>query len=205
MFGRYTSMLPIPMSADPGAETSSGGRLDVMGASQGVLTLDARPSEIVTALWGGEEPVETLREFFNRDVVVEGVGVFRPSGSLLRVDADAIVLAASQDEFFRRVPSAAAKRDYHELVRLQTSREILLCTAARLVAQRRVRRGLQRRGGCTALGDARTLPARYNRSTALDAQFTPGPSDRRELSTFIIGDEAAGLRGVSWRDAGLLA
>jgi len=38
---------------------------------------------------------------------------------------------------------------------------------------------------------------------ALDAQFTPGPSDRRELSTFIIGDEAAGLRSVSWRDAGL--
>ena len=77
------------------------------------------PSEIVTALWDGEEPVETLREFFNRDVVVEGVGVFRPSGSLLRVDADAIVLASSQDEFFRRVPSAAAKRDYHKLARLK--------------------------------------------------------------------------------------
>jgi hypothetical protein len=57
------------------------GRLDVMGASQGVLKLDVRPSEIVTALWDGEEPVETLREFFNRDVVVEGIGVFRPSGS----------------------------------------------------------------------------------------------------------------------------
>jgi hypothetical protein len=95
------------------------GRLDVMGASQGVLKLDVRPSEIVTALWDGEEPVETLREFFNRDVVVEGVGVFRPSGSLLRVDADAIVLASSQDEFFRRVPSAAAKRDYHKLARLK--------------------------------------------------------------------------------------
>ena len=79
------------------------GRLDVMGASQGVLKLDVRPSEIVTALWDGEEPVETLREFFNRDVVVEGVGVFRPSGSLLRVDADAIVpprlKTSSFDEF----------------------------------------------------------------------------------------------------------
>jgi len=50
---------------------------------------------------------------------VEGVGVFRPSGSLLRVDADAIVLASSQDEFFRRVPSAAAKRDYHKLAWLK--------------------------------------------------------------------------------------
>ena len=96
------------------------GRLDVMGASQGVLILDVRPGEIVTALWDGEEPVETLREFFNREVVVEGVGVFRPSGSLLRVEADAIAPAASQDEFFRRVPSAVAQRDYHKLARLKT-------------------------------------------------------------------------------------
>jgi hypothetical protein len=95
------------------------GRLDVMGASQGVLKLDIRPGEIVTALWEGEEPVESLREFFNKDVVVEGIGVFRPSGSLLRVDADAIAAASSQDEFFRRVPSAVAQRDYHKLARLK--------------------------------------------------------------------------------------
>jgi hypothetical protein len=95
------------------------GRLDVMGASQGVLKLDVRPSEIVTALWEGDEPVESLREFFNREVVVEGIGVFRPSGSLLRVDADAIAAASSQDEFFRRVPSAVVQRDYHKLVRLK--------------------------------------------------------------------------------------
>ena len=95
------------------------GRLDVMGASQGVLKLDVRPNEIVTALWEGEEPVETLREFFNQDVVVEGIGVFRPSGTLLRVDADAIAAASSQDEFFRRIPSAVARRDYHKLARLK--------------------------------------------------------------------------------------
>jgi hypothetical protein len=95
------------------------GRLDVMGASQGVLKLDIRPGEMVTALWEGEEPVESLREFFNRDVVVEGIGVFRPSGSLLRVDADAIAPASSQDEFFRRVPSAVVQRDYHKLARLK--------------------------------------------------------------------------------------
>jgi hypothetical protein len=95
------------------------GRLDVMGASQGVLKLDIRPGEVVTALWEGEEPVESLREFFNQDVVVEGVGVFRPSGSLLRIDADAIAAASSQDEFFRQVPSAVIQRDYHKVARLK--------------------------------------------------------------------------------------
>ena len=95
------------------------GRIDVMGASQGILKLDVRPGEMVTALWDGEEPLETLREFFNRDVVIEGVGVFRPSGSLLRIDADAIAAASPQDEFFRRVPSAVARRDYRKLARLK--------------------------------------------------------------------------------------
>ena len=95
------------------------GRLDVMGASQGVLKLDIRPGEVVTALWEGEESVESLREFFNKDVVVEGLGVFRPSGSLLRIDADAIAAASSQDEFFRRVPSAAVQPDYHKVARLR--------------------------------------------------------------------------------------
>jgi hypothetical protein len=95
------------------------GRLDVMGASQGVLKVNVRAGEIVTALWEGKEPVDALKEFFNRDVVVEGVGVFRPSGSLLRVDADALALASAHDEFFRRVPTAAARRDYHKLARLK--------------------------------------------------------------------------------------
>lgn len=95
------------------------GRLDVMGASQGVLKVDVRPGEVVTALWEGEQPVESLREFFNREVVLEGVGVFRPSGSLLRIDADAIAPASSQDEFFRGIPIGAVQRDYHKLSRLK--------------------------------------------------------------------------------------
>lgn len=81
------------------------GRLDVMGASQGVLKLDVRAGEMVTARWEGEQAVETLREFFNKDVVIEGLGVFRPSGGLLRVDADAI--------------APASPRDYHKLARLK--------------------------------------------------------------------------------------
>lgn len=159
------------------------GRLDVMGAGQGVLKLDVRPSEIVTALWDGEEPVETLREFFNRDVVVEGVGVFRPSGSLLRVDADAIVLASSQDEFFRRVPSAAAKRDYHKLARSRLSRNPLTHSCA---------------VGCPAMSPTRTSTPRWlhcarrcPRPTCSIQPFYctgraihPGPSDRREPFNF---------------------
>ncbi|MBL9210208.1 MAG: hypothetical protein JNL92_07050 [Opitutaceae bacterium] len=95
------------------------GRLDLMGASEAVLKLEVRPGVIVAALWEGVRPIETLKEFFNRDVVIEGDGVFRPSGSLLRIDADAVGLASSQDEFFRQVPQAAVETDLIKAARLR--------------------------------------------------------------------------------------
>ena len=93
------------------------GRLDLMGASQGVLKIHVQPGEIVTALWDGDMELEALVEYFNRDVVIEGTAIFRPSGALLRIDADAIALASSQDELFRAVPTAVVTRDYSRLLR----------------------------------------------------------------------------------------
>lgn len=90
------------------------GRLDVMGASQSVLKVEVRPGTVVNALWEGREDVESLREYFNRDVVLEGQGVFRPSGGLLRIDADAIRTAGAQDDFFRELPSVTAVQPDHE-------------------------------------------------------------------------------------------
>lgn len=95
------------------------GRLDLMGASQAVLKLEVRPGEIVTAVWEGTATVDSLKDFFNRDVIIEGLGVFRPSGTLLRVDADAIAQASTLDDFFRRVPRGTVERDYHKLARLK--------------------------------------------------------------------------------------
>ncbi len=87
------------------------GRLNVLGASPSVLKLDVRPGVVVSGVWEGEAPVDALREFFNRDVVVEGQAVFRPSGRLLRIDVIAIDAATARDEFFRSIPSNAAIRD----------------------------------------------------------------------------------------------
>ena len=95
------------------------GRLDLMAASRSVLKLDVKNGVAVTAVWEGEPPVEALKDYFNRDVVIEGDGVFRPSGLLLRIDANAIAFAGAQDEFFRQVPEAMTLRDYPTLARLR--------------------------------------------------------------------------------------
>ena len=90
-----------------------------MGASQGVLKIEVKPGEFVTVLWDRDEPIESHRELFNRDVVVEGMAVFRPSGSLLRIDAEAIAAASVEDDFFRQVPRGSVLRDYQKLARLK--------------------------------------------------------------------------------------
>ncbi|MDP2133187.1 MAG: hypothetical protein Q8J99_06225 [Sulfuritalea sp.] len=93
------------------------GRLDVLGASQGVLKLDTGQGAIVTALWEGD--VEALKDYFNKDVVIEGMAMFRPSGALLRVDATAIAAASARDEFFRVVPSGVLTQDFLRTARLR--------------------------------------------------------------------------------------
>jgi len=78
-----------------------------------------KAGQVVTALWDSDEPIENYRELFNRDVVVEGLAIFRPSGTLLRLDADLIAPASAQQDFFRQIPQAADSRDYQKLARLK--------------------------------------------------------------------------------------
>jgi len=95
------------------------GRLDVLGASQGIFKLQVAGGANVTARWEGQDSIESLAPLFNRDVVCEGVGVFRPSGSLLRIDADALDAAGTGDLPFAAIPHAVPRRDVLREVRLR--------------------------------------------------------------------------------------
>jgi hypothetical protein len=95
------------------------GRLDLLGVSQALLRVEVRPGEVVTARWEGTEGIETFRDLLNRDVALEGTGVFRPSGLLLRIDADALARAGADADFFRTVPSGPRRADYRKSARLK--------------------------------------------------------------------------------------
>lgn len=111
--------LQLSAAIPPAQRVRVVGRLDVLGASQGVMKIVVEPGSIVVVLWEGEGTIEALKDLFNRDVVVEGTAVFRPSGALLRVDASAIAEASSSDGYFRRVPVAVMAADASRLVRLK--------------------------------------------------------------------------------------
>lgn len=96
------------------------GRLDLMGVSQGVLKIHVAGGAVVTALWDSTEAIDELRLLLNRDVVCEGVGVFRPSGTLLRIDADAVAAASAADASFAVVPRAPRLGDVTRQMLLKT-------------------------------------------------------------------------------------
>jgi hypothetical protein len=111
--------MELSAAIPPAKRVRIAGRLDVLGASQGLMKIAIGPGAVVIALWAGGEPIEALKDLFNRDVVIEGKAVFRPSGSLLRVDASAIAEASQADAYFRRVPVATLTTDATRLLHLK--------------------------------------------------------------------------------------
>lgn len=95
------------------------GRLDQIEASPHVLTIHIGTDAIVTAIWTGSEAPQQFNSMLNKNVVCEGLGVFRPSGTLLRIDADALAPAIERDDFFRYMPVVETNTDLARAVRLR--------------------------------------------------------------------------------------
>ncbi len=89
------------------------GRLDLLAVSKRVLGLDLDDGARVTAVWTIEGFVD-LANFLGKQVVIEGLAEFRPSGTLLRVDADAIRDAGAGDASFSTLPLPEVHHDYQK-------------------------------------------------------------------------------------------
>lgn len=90
-------------------------KLDMLGVSGKVMGLYLEDGALVTALWNADE-FAGLVGFLDQDVVIEGLAVFRPSGRLLRIDADAIAAAGAGDSYFSTLPLPGVA-DYAAAVR----------------------------------------------------------------------------------------
>jgi len=85
------------------------GKLDMIRASDGTFSMILDTREAVQGLWLPAD-TELLKEHWRELVVVEGNAVFRASGSLLRIEAQAMSPAAESDMFFSVMPEAAPLR-----------------------------------------------------------------------------------------------
>jgi hypothetical protein len=98
------------------------GRLDMIQASTLAFALLLPGGQRIRGIWKGRD-FDTLKALVNTDVAASGLAIYRPSGSLLRVDADALTPQREGDLFFATVPAPSGGRlDIRSLVRQQQNR-----------------------------------------------------------------------------------
>lgn len=95
------------------------GKLDMLRASTqsfGVILDDGQ--EIRGVLTEGD--IAQISPFLNRRVLVLGKAIYRPSGRLLRVDAEEVVEATGEERFFSSIPKPVRQKfDLRDTVREQ--------------------------------------------------------------------------------------
>lgn len=98
------------------------GELDMIRASTGAFELLLDTGEALPAVRLAGDVTE-ISELLGQRVVVSGLAVFRPSGNLLRVEADSIAQATDADRVWSEVPRPREERiDRSQLVVRQTPR-----------------------------------------------------------------------------------
>ena len=111
------------------------GTLDMIQASTLAFALLLPGGERVRGVWKGNE-FETLRMLASSDVVASGTAIYRPSGGLLRIDADVLAPQRPADRFFAIVPSpTGAKLDLKSLVLEQQKRGGMAAIGGKISAE----------------------------------------------------------------------
>ena len=90
-------------STPPARRARIAGKLDMIRASDSVFELLLEGTSTVRGIWKAGK-IDELQALFSKEVVMEGQAVYRVSGGLLRLEAEAIRTATPQDSFFRQIP-----------------------------------------------------------------------------------------------------
>ena len=91
------------------------GTLDMMRLSTRFFGIQMADGSEAPGVLQSQDQVEALREFFGKQVLVLGMAVYRPAGSLLRLDAQTVETGEGQSTLWSRIPSPLS----HQPVRLR--------------------------------------------------------------------------------------
>lgn len=84
------------------------GKLDMLRDSDRAFDLLLADSFRVRGIW--EDDLGSILSLLGRQVVVDALAVFRPSGTLLRIEAGGMEEASAEDAFFSKLPRPAPTR-----------------------------------------------------------------------------------------------
>ena len=85
------------------------GNLHMIEFSRQVFSVDLHDGSKIRGIWLGDS-IEPLRMLGGTDVAFSGTAVFRPTGSVLRVETDRVEAATDADSFFSEMPKASLPR-----------------------------------------------------------------------------------------------
>lgn len=97
-------------STPPPQEVRVAGQLDMIRRSTRSFGLQLDDGTEVHGVLENADEVDQMREFFGKRVLVLGKAVYRPSGSLLRIDAHAIEHGEGQPSIFSKIPPSRSRR-----------------------------------------------------------------------------------------------
>jgi hypothetical protein len=105
------------------------GKLDMIRDSDSVFEILLEPDTIVRGVWMGQS-MDALQAMWREKVLLEGLAVYKPSGGLLRIEADAVRPASKADELFQRIPAPlggkGGRLDFRQEQSAQTGANALL-------------------------------------------------------------------------------
>jgi hypothetical protein len=86
------------------------GQLDMVRRSTRSFGLQLEDGTEIQGVLENADDVEQLRQHFGKRVLIFGKAIYRPSGSLLRIDAHAIEPGAGQPSIFSRIPPPRSRK-----------------------------------------------------------------------------------------------
>jgi hypothetical protein len=103
----------------PPAQIRLTGKLDMIRHSTRSFGLVTDEGSEVRGVLDSQEQTDSLKSFLGRRILVLGKAIFRPSGSLLRIDASGVETGEGQPSLFSKVPQA--RNACPQLVRNKTN------------------------------------------------------------------------------------
>ena len=115
--GRLSHISPAPQ------QSRLIGTLDMVHSSTNAFAIKLKDGQQVRCVLS-EGKVSRMTHLIDKDVLVLGKSIFRPSGALLRIDADEVISAGQQDSFFQSISKPKKSRfDLREVLREQENRK----------------------------------------------------------------------------------
>lgn len=109
-------------STPPPRQIRLAGTLDMIRYSTRAFALKLADGKEIRGVLDRPEMVEGLSKFLNKNVVVVGKAIYRPSGSVLRIDAQHLEESSGEAAMFSRVPPPLSRRPATGRSRMESSK-----------------------------------------------------------------------------------